>query len=112
MADSVTVTVTVGEPVAAPHGTPQGKPPVTSHAVTGYSVIEAWSKAVEKAGTFDTDKVRDVLQTFKDEKLLAGPTTFTDKEHINMQRDLLLIEVKDGKSGNIIQVFKAAQMPK
>jgi branched-chain amino acid transport system substrate-binding protein len=89
-----------------------GKPPVTSHAVTGYSVIEAWSKAVEKAGTFDTDKVRDVLQTFKDEKLLAGPTTFTDKEHINMQRDLLLIEVKDGKSGNIIQVVKAAQMPK
>ena len=89
-----------------------GKPPVTSHSVTGYSVIEAWSKAVEKAGTFDTDKVRDVLQTFKDEKLLAGPTTFTDKEHINMQRDLLLIEVKDGKSGNIIQVVKAAQMPK
>ncbi len=89
-----------------------GKPPVTSHAVTGYSVIEAWSKAVEKAGTFDTDKVRDVLQTFKDEKLLAGPTTFTEKEHINMQRDLLLIEVKNGKSGNIIQVVKAAQMPK
>jgi branched-chain amino acid transport system substrate-binding protein len=89
-----------------------GKPPVTSHAVTGYSVIEAWSKAVEKAGTFDTDKVRDALQSFKDEKLLAGPTTFTDKEHINMQRDLLLIEVKDGKSGNIVQVVKAAQMPK
>jgi branched-chain amino acid transport system substrate-binding protein len=89
-----------------------GKPPVTSHSITGYSVIEAWSKAVEKAGAFDTDKVRDVLQTFKDEPLLAGPTTFTEKEHINMQRDLLLIEVKDGKSGNIIQVVKAEQMPK
>ena len=89
-----------------------GKPPVTSHSITGYSVIEAWSKAVEKAGTFDTDKVRDELQSFKDEKLLAGPTTFTEKEHINMQRDLLLIEVVGGKSGNIIQVVKAAQMPK
>ena len=75
-------------------------------------VIEAWSKAVEKAGTFDTDKVRDVLQSFKDEKLLAGPTTFTKDEHINMQRDLLLIEVKGGKSGNIVQVVKAEQMPK
>lgn len=30
MADSVTVTVTVGGPVAAPHGTPQGQPPVAS----------------------------------------------------------------------------------
>jgi branched-chain amino acid transport system substrate-binding protein len=75
-------------------------------------VIEAWSKAVEKAGTFDTDKVRDALQSFKDEKLLAGPTTFTDKEHINMQRDLLLMQVKDGKQGNIIEVVRAQQMPK
>ncbi len=49
------------------------KMPVTSHAITGYSVIEAWSRAVERAGTFDTDKVRDALQTFKDEPLLAGP---------------------------------------
>lgn len=30
MADSVTVTVTVGGPVAAPRGVPQGKPPLTS----------------------------------------------------------------------------------
>ena len=88
-----------------------GKLPVTSHAITGYSVIEAWSKAVTDAGTFDTDKVRDALQTFKDVPLLAGPTTFTKDAHINMQRDLLLIEVKDGKTGNIIQVVKAAQMP-
>jgi len=88
-----------------------GKPPVTSHAITGYSVIEAWSKAVETSGGFDTDKVRDALQNFKDEKLLAGPTTFTKDQHINMQRDLLLIEVKDGKSGNVIQVVKAEQMP-
>jgi branched-chain amino acid transport system substrate-binding protein len=64
------------------------------------------------AGTFDTDKVRDELQKFKDEPLLAGPTTFTESEHINMQRDLLLMQVKDGKSGNIIQVVRAQQMPK
>jgi branched-chain amino acid transport system substrate-binding protein len=88
-----------------------GHAPVTSHAITGYSVIEAWTKAVEKAGTFDTDKVRDALQTFSNEALLAGPTTFTIDQHINMQRDLLLIEVKDGKSGNIIQVVRAEKMP-
>ena len=88
-----------------------GKAPVTSHAITGYSVIEAWTKAAEKAGTFDTDKVRDALQTFNNEALLAGPTTFTTDQHINMQRDLLLIEVKDGKSGNIIQVVRAEKMP-
>jgi branched-chain amino acid transport system substrate-binding protein len=88
------------------------KAPVTSHAITGYSVIEAWSRAVERAGTFDTDAVRAELQKFKDEPLLAGPTTYTENEHINMQRDLLLMEVKDGKQGNIIEVVRAQQMPK
>ena len=87
------------------------KAPVTSHAITGYSVIEAWTRAVERAGTFDTDKVREALQKFKDEPLLAGPTTYTEDEHINMQRDLLLMQVKDGKTGNIIEVVRAEKMP-
>ncbi|MBX3568808.1 MAG: ABC transporter substrate-binding protein [Rhizobiaceae bacterium] len=86
--------------------------PVTSHALTGYSVIQGWSKAVEKAGTFDTDKVRETLETFVDEPLITGPTTFTKETHINMQRDLVLMEVKDGKPGNIVGVVRAEQMPK
>jgi branched-chain amino acid transport system substrate-binding protein len=85
--------------------------PVTSHAITGYSVIEAWTKAVTTAGTFETDKVREALQTFKNEPLLAGPTTFTADQHINMQRDLLLIEVKGGKTGNIVEVVRAEKVP-
>ncbi|MDH6235025.1 branched-chain amino acid transport system substrate-binding protein [Mesorhizobium soli] len=89
-----------------------GAPPVTSHALTGYSVIQGWTKAVEKAGTIDADKVREVLETFADEPLLAGPTTFTKDTHINMQRDLILLEVKDGKAGNVVDVIKAHQMPK
>lgn len=86
--------------------------PVTSHALTGYSVIQGWTKAVEKAGTLDADKVRDVLETFVDEPLLAGPTTFTKESHINMQRDLILLEVKGGKTGNVVGIIKAEQMPK
>jgi branched-chain amino acid transport system substrate-binding protein len=89
-----------------------GKPPVTSHAMTGYSVIQGWSRAVEKAKTFDTDPVREALQTFVDEPLLAGPTSFTKDTHINMQRDLILLEVKAGKPGNVVGIIKAAQMPK
>lgn len=85
--------------------------PVTSHAITGYSVIEAWTRAVERAGTFDADAVRAELQKFKDEPLLAGPTTYTESDHINMQRDLLLLEVKDGKHGNVVQVVRAEKMP-
>jgi branched-chain amino acid transport system substrate-binding protein len=89
-----------------------GERPVTSHALTGYSVIQGWTKAVEKAGTIEADKVREALETFVDEPLLAGPTTFTKDSHINMQRDLILLEVKGGKTGNVIDIVKAEQMPK
>lgn len=88
-----------------------GAMPVTSHALTGYSVIQGWSKAVEKAGTFETDKVRETLETFVDEPLITGPTTFTKETHINMKRDLVLMEVKDGKPGTMVGVVRAERMP-
>lgn len=89
-----------------------GAAPVTSHALTGYSVIQGWSKAVEKAGSFDTDKVRETLETFVNEPLITGPTSFTKETHINMQRDLILLEVEGGKPGNVVGVIRAEQMPK
>ena len=89
-----------------------GQRPVTSHALTGYSVIQGWAKAVEQAGTLEADKVREKLEVFVDEPLLAGPTTFTKDSHINMQRDLILLEVKGGKTGNVVGIVKAKQMPK
>jgi branched-chain amino acid transport system substrate-binding protein len=88
-----------------------GAAPITSHAVTGYSVIEAWTKAVERAGSLEADKVRDALQQFDKEALLAGPTSFSADSHINMQRDLLLMEVKDGKQGAVIGIVAAQKLP-
>jgi branched-chain amino acid transport system substrate-binding protein len=88
-----------------------GKTPITSHAVTGYSVIEAWTRAVDIAKSLDTDKVRAALETFKDEPLLAGPTTFTPDSHINYKRDMIVMEVKDGKPGTSMGVFRAEDVP-
>jgi branched-chain amino acid transport system substrate-binding protein len=88
-----------------------GKAPITSHAVTGYSVIQAWTAAVQRAGSLEADKVRAELQKFKGEPLLAGPTTFTEDTHINMQRDLIVMEVKGGKQGTAIGVYAAQEVP-
>jgi branched-chain amino acid transport system substrate-binding protein len=88
-----------------------GKPPITSHAVTGYSVIEAWTRAVTRANSLDADKVRAELEKFKDEPLLAGPTTYTAESHINYQRDMIVMEVKDGKTGTVMGVFRAEEVP-
>lgn len=74
-----------------------GERPGSGQGITGYSVVEAWAKAVEKAGSFDTDKVRAELEKFTDEPLTAGLTTFTPKLHTNLDRPMLIISIKDGK---------------
>jgi branched-chain amino acid transport system substrate-binding protein len=66
---------------------------------------------VESAGTFDTDKVRAQLQFFSKEPLLAGPTTYTEEQHINMQRDLIILRVDKGKHGNVEGVYAAEKLP-
>lgn len=87
-----------------------GKAPVTGHSLTGYSVIEAWARAVERAKSLDTDKVRAELDNFKDEPLLIGPTTFTPTLHINLHRPMLLMKVENGKHSPV-ERFAPEQVP-
>lgn len=75
-----------------------GELPASGQGITGYSVIEAWSRAVEKAGSFETDAVRTALEGFKGEDLLVGPTTFTAEKHSNDERPMLFMSTTDGKS--------------
>lgn len=74
-----------------------GSAPVTGHALTGYSVIEAWAAAVERAKTFDTDAVRTELDKLTKEPFLVGATTFTPDLHINVDRPMLVMKITNGK---------------
>lgn len=74
-----------------------GAAPVTSHALTGYSVIEAWAIAVQRAQSFDTEKVRAELDKFSKEPLLVGATGFNPSLHINLNRPELIMKIMNGK---------------
>jgi branched-chain amino acid transport system substrate-binding protein len=89
-----------------------GRLPTQSNALTGYSVIEAWVRAVERAKSLDSDKVRHILDAFKDEPLLVGPTTYTPQVHINNGRDMVVMEIENGKQGKTLGVFAAHGVPK
>jgi branched-chain amino acid transport system substrate-binding protein len=78
----------------------EGSRPPTGQSVLGYSVVYAWARAVERAGTFDSDKVIAKLEEFRDEPLLAGLTTFTPKLHTNMDRPMLITGYKNGEPHN------------
>jgi len=84
-----------------------GELPTQSNAITGYSVIEAWSRAVDRAKSLNADKVRAVLDSFKDEPLFVGPTTFTPQVHINSGREMAIMEIQGGKQGKFIGMYAA-----
>jgi branched-chain amino acid transport system substrate-binding protein len=88
-----------------------GAAPLTGHALTGYSVVEAWALAAKRVGSFDGDRVRKQLDAFNKEPLLVGPTSFTPAVHNGTTRPMLIQEVTAGKHTPVVRV-SAEQLPK
>ena len=74
-----------------------GKKADVSYGLRGYSAVQAWAKAANKAGSLDGDKVAAVLDTFAKEPLVIGPTTYTTDLHIQTTRPMSIIGVTGGK---------------
>jgi branched-chain amino acid transport system substrate-binding protein len=83
-----------------------GGPPPTSHALTGYSIVEGWAKAVQEAGTLDGDAVQKVLETFKDVPLLVGPTSFSADYHVQTTRSMRIMEITAPNTIDFIKELK------
>ncbi len=54
-----------------------GKKADVSYGLRGYSAVQAWADAANKAGSLDGYKVAAVLDTFDKQPLVIGPTTYT-----------------------------------
>jgi len=78
-----------------------GERPGSGQGITGYSVVQAWARAAQRAGSFDTDKVRAELEKFTDEPLMVGLTTYTPKLHTNLNRPMLMVSIKDTKPDSL-----------
>lgn len=68
-----------------------------SFSLPGYSVAEAYAKAVEQAGSTDAEKVQKALETFDAVELLTGATSFTPELHMSVQRPMAIMQVQDDK---------------
>lgn len=74
-----------------------GEVPNSGQAITGYAAVQAWAEGVKRAGTFDTDKVRDAMEAFRDVPLASGLTSFSKDLHTNVDRPMLIMSVTKGK---------------
>lgn len=76
-----------------------GTDPSSQYVYPGYSMIDVWAKAVERAKTTDADKVVAELEKMKDEPTLFGPRTFTAELHHQNKARYLIVDVEKGKPG-------------
>jgi branched-chain amino acid transport system substrate-binding protein len=74
------------------------QPASANYPGSGYTAVQLWAAAVEKAKTLDTTKVRPILESFKDEDALNGPTTFGPDQHMALGRPMAVMEVRNGKN--------------
>jgi branched-chain amino acid transport system substrate-binding protein len=74
-----------------------GKPLTQLGSFSIYAWLELWTRAVEKAGTFDADKVVAIMNNYKDEPTSVQPYTFTPKVHIQAKTSLLVTGITNGK---------------
>lgn len=82
----------------------------TSFGITGYSVIEAFVLAIQRAGSIDSTKVLAEMNKFKNEDLTVGPTTYTPELHINLTRPQAIMGIKDGK-GYFVDLVQLPEPP-
>jgi len=65
-------------------------------ALPAYSTVEAITKAIKATDSVDGETLAAELDTWKDEPLLIGPTTYTDKIHVP-DRSWYIVEIQNGK---------------
>src|SRR6476620_4731345 len=86
-----------------------GKKADVSYGLRGYSAVQAWAKAANKAGSLDGDKVAAVLDSFDKEPLVIGPTTYTKDLHIQTSRPMSIIGVTGGQFAAIGRLTRQAR---
>jgi branched-chain amino acid transport system substrate-binding protein len=69
----------------------------SSFPLFGYAAVQAYAKAVEEAGTTEAAEVQAALESFTDEPLILGPTTYTPDCHAAIGRPLPVVEIQNGQ---------------
>lgn len=69
-----------------------------SYVMFGYEVIETIKRGVEIAGTAEGPALAKAIETFKDEPLLVGPTSYSPTCHAPIARPLAMMQIQQGKA--------------
>src|SRR5262249_55574405 len=74
-----------------------GKKADVSYGLRGYSAVQAWAEAANKAGSLSGAKVAAVLDTFDKKRLVIGPTTYTGNLHTQPARRMAILNATNDR---------------
>ena len=78
-----------------------GSRPVSAYSYPGYTIIEMWAAAVNRAGTTETEAVVAELEKFENFPTLLGGRTFSDEYHIQRTVAYQIIGVENGTRSTV-----------
>jgi branched-chain amino acid transport system substrate-binding protein len=84
---------------------------VDSYPLLGYSLVQTVARGIERAGTTEGEALASALETFEDEPLLIGETTYTTECHVPVGRSLLMIKYEDGKPSSTGEFVEPESVP-
>ncbi|MGW6216680.1 ABC transporter substrate-binding protein [Streptomyces sp. NPDC055109] len=85
-----------------------------SYPILGYSLVQTIAVGVARARSADGKKLASALNHFRDEPLLAGPTTYTPQCHVPIGRPMLMLKYQDGQpqvASGLISPGKVPEYP-
>ncbi len=83
---------------------------VSSYGVLGYGLIEQWAHGVTTAKSADSDKVLAVMNGYKDQKFLVGPTSYAPDLHVQVNRPWLIMKVEND-SFRAVEMYRNVMTP-
>ncbi len=84
---------------------------VDSYPLLGYSLVQTVARGIEEAGTTEGEELSEALESFEDEPLLIGETTYTSECHVPVGRSLLMIKYEDGKPSSTGEFVEPEKVP-
>jgi len=75
-----------------------------SYALFGELVIETIAKGIERAGTADGPALAKAIESFKDEPLVVGPTSYSAECHAPISRPMVIVKIDKGKASFVESV--------
>ena len=81
------------------------------YVLFGYLIVETLARALEITnGSGNGEELASAIETFADEPLLVGPTTYSDTCHVPIGRQMAMMEIQNG-APSLIEYITPESLP-